>query len=101
MTYHLSDFYDSTVIESHFTNRRSKALAFLHAIGAKAIVLAASSKSAQDAVRGLNAEFSVKTSMIREAAFQRLHRDLTEQPGLTVFKKARNGVLRSVNIRSE
>jgi hypothetical protein len=87
-------------VKAHFASARSQALSFLLTVGAKAIVLASTTQDRMVIFRGLDEELAVKEAMMREEEVRKLRRRLAGKEGVPVSKRARNGVVRKLNIRT-
>jgi len=87
-------------IRQHFASPRSQALSFLLTVGAKAIVLASTTQDRAVIFRGLDQELAVKEAMMREEEVRKIRRRLADKLGVSVSKRARNGVVRRLNIRT-
>ena len=86
-------------VRSHFVSARSQALSYLLTVGAKAIVLASTTQDRMVIFRGLDQELAVKESMMREEEVRKLRRRLSDKQGVPVSKRARNGVVRKLDLR--
>jgi len=86
-------------VRGHFRSARSQALSYLLTVGAKAIVLATTTQDRVVMFRGLDEELAAKENMRREEDVRRLRRQLADKQGITVVKRARNSVVRRINLR--
>jgi len=86
-------------VRSHFQSARSQALSYLLTVGAKAIVLASTTTDRTVIFRGLDQELAVKEGMMREEEVRKLRRRLADKQGVPISKRARNGVVRKLNVR--
>ena len=93
MAYLISDYYESEEFSQHYEDRRSLAFSFLSTMGSKALVLTKLTNSVS--VAGLDYEASCAHEVIRN----RFRIKLCGPVGLLVFKRARNGGLRALQIR--
>lgn len=93
MAYLISDYYESEAIGQHYKNRRSLAASFLSTMGSKALALTKLTNSVS--IKGLDYEASCAHEVIRN----RFKVKFCGPAGLMVHKRARNGGLRSLQIR--
>jgi hypothetical protein len=93
MAYLISDYFESAAIGQHYKNRRSLAASFLSTMGSKALALTKLTNSIS--IKGLDYEASCAHEVIRN----RFRLKFCGPAGLMVHKRARNGGLRSLQIR--
>ena len=93
MAFLISDYYESEEFGQHYQDKRSLAYSFLSTMGSKALVLTKLTQSVS--VAGLDYEASCAHELIRN----RFRIKLCGPVGLLVFKRARNGGLRALQIR--
>lgn len=85
-------------IHHHYASARSRALSYLMTVGAKALVLATTKDQAL-VYRGLDEELAARRDMILEEQARHLRRKLSGKPGVEVYKRARNGEIRKIDIK--
>ena len=93
MSYLISDYFESESISKHYRDRRALAASFLSTMGSKALALTKLTNSVS--LKGLDYEAACAHEMIRN----RFKIKLCGPIGLLVYKRARNGGLRALQIR--
>ena len=93
MAYLISDYYESESIGQHYRDRRSLAASYLTTMGSKALALTKLTDSVS--LSGLDYEAACAHEVIRN----RFRLKLCGPVGLLVYKRARNGGLRALQIR--
>ena len=93
MAYLISDYYESEKIGQHYRDKRSLAASFLSTMGSKALALTKLTQSVS--LNGLDYEAACAHEVIRD----QFRIKLCSPVGLLVFKRARNGGLRALQIR--
>ena len=93
MAYLISDYFESEAIGQHYKNLRSLAASFLSTMGSKALALTKLTNSIS--IKGLDYEASCAHEVVRN----RFRLKFCGPAGLMVHKRARNGGLRSLQIR--
>lgn len=93
MAYSISDYFESESISQHYKDRRSLAAAYLSTMGSKALALTKLTNSVS--LKGLDYEAACAHEVIRN----RFKSKLCGPIGLLVYKRARNGDLRALQIR--
>lgn len=93
MAYLISDYYESESIGQHYRDRRSLAASYLTTMGSKALALTNLTNCVS--LTGLDYEAACAHEVIRN----RFRLKLCGPVGLLVYKRARNGGLRALQIR--
>ena len=93
MAYLISDYYESESIGQYYRDRRSLAVSFLTTMGSKALALTKLTDSVS--LSGLDYEATCAHEVIRN----RFRSKLCGPVGVLVYKRARNGGLRALQIR--
>jgi hypothetical protein len=106
MAYYLSDRFNSQSIEYHYREAKTKAVAFLMTVGAKALILAeqqvqiyleAGPVINREAINGLKEEAELKLEIQQEERIRSFRRKLSEK--LHIYKIGRNGQRRGISVK--
>lgn len=97
----VSDLYFSKSVHSHYHRSRSKAIAFLFTIGAKALVIASQQSSVYkiEAINGINDEAKIKHEMDIEERIRYIKRQILDKESITVHKLSRTGHTRLIHLK--
>lgn len=97
----MSDLYFSKSVHSHYHRSRSKAIAFLFTIGAKALVIASQQSSVYkiEAINGINDEAKIKHEMDIEERIRYIKRQILDKESITVHKLSRTGHTRLIHLK--
>jgi len=97
----VSELYFSKSVHSHYHRSRSKAIAFLFTIGAKALVIASQQCSIYkiEAINGINDEAKIKHDMDIEERIRYIKRQIFDRESITVHKLSRTGHTRVIHLK--
>lgn len=97
----VSDLYFSKSVQSHYHRSRSKAIAFLFTIGAKALVIASQQSSVYkiEAINGINDEAKIKHEMDIEERIRYIKRQILDKESIAVHKLSRTGHTRLIHLK--
>ena len=95
--YSIEDHYSSTIVRSHYSEPKQKAIAFLFTIGAKALVLA--EDDFNDSNCGLNEEANLKKDILYDENVRIIKRNIVEKKEIEVQKLSKKGVCRKMFLK--
>lgn len=90
--------FNSAEIKNHFLNPKSVAIAFLFAIGAKALVITEQKFSKADVFIGVNKEAEIRQELIYDERVRSIKKRLLQHSSTKVYKYSRKGRLKIVDI---
>jgi hypothetical protein len=96
-------FYESTIVEKHFQSKKSQAIAYLMAIGAKALVVSEAllddDENLRRRIKSFDEESEIKRQIQQDEIRKKFQHNLSSYTGVYAFKRGRNGSVRKIQIQ--
>ncbi len=86
------------MVRWHYSSARDQALSFLLTIGTKALVMTEFRQVESNKLLGINEEAQIRKVIVSQERIRSIRRNIVEKVPLLVWKWARNGVTRPIEI---